>query len=60
MMIYHMTRMALQAFSLQNQSRMRAIRICTSGTGKSRRALLQKPRALRVKTSSKFVSKLVI
>ena len=35
-------------------------RICVSGAGKSRRALLQKRTAWRVKTSSKFVSKLVI
>ena len=39
---------------------MRAVRIRASGAGKSRTALLQKRTALRVKTSSKFVSKLVL
>ena len=62
-LIYHMTRTVLRVLSLQNhwwKSRMRAVRICASGTGKSRTALLQKRTASRVKTPSKFVFKLVI
>ena len=58
-----MTRAALRALSLQNhllKSRMRAVRICASGAGKRRTALLQKRTVSRVKFSSKFVSKLVI
>ena len=61
--IYHMTRTALRALSLQNhwwKSRMRDVRIYASGAGKSRTALPQKRSASGVKTSRKFVPKLVI
>ena len=60
---YHMTRTALRALSLQNhrqKSCIRGVRLCPSEAGKSPAAVLQTRAASRVKTSRKFVSKLVI